>query len=80
MRTFVSTGTSWTRLDTLSDGWDAFRAIAVPGDINASPTHQDDIVVAAPDGGYMYLGTPGGELASGRYTVKEYLGNLVHLF
>lgn len=81
MRTWTSTGSSWRQTSATSTGWDAYRSLAVPGDVNGTSSRQDDPVGVNPAGtGHLYLGTSGGGLSNGHHTLDEYLGNLPYVF
>lgn len=81
MRTWTSTGSAWSQTSATSTGWDRYRTVAVPGDVNGTSSRQDDPVAVTPGGtGHLYLGTSGGGLAGGKITLDEYLGGLRHLF
>ena len=76
MRTWTSTGTGWTQTSHLSEGWDAFSKIAVPGTANGGS--QDDVVAVPESGtGRLYRGRAGGGITSTYSTISEYLGSLV---
>lgn len=80
MRTLTSTGTGWKSTSTYSQGWNSYRAVTAPGDIN-NTTYRDDVVGVLPDGtGHTYFGTEGGGTTSYHREIDEYLGGLVHVF
>lgn len=81
MRTWTSTGSAWKQASATSVGWDRYRTIAVPGDVNGTSTKQDDVVTVTPGGvGRLRLGTSGGGVSTSSVSIKEPLGNLTHLF
>ncbi|MFJ6133097.1 FG-GAP-like repeat-containing protein [Janibacter terrae] len=81
MRTWTSQGTSWSQTAATSTGWDTYRTVLVPGDVNGSSTHQDDIVAVLPSGrGRVWYGATGGGHTSSYHVLSEGLGNLPFLF
>lgn len=81
MRTWTSTGSAWRQTSATSLGWDRYRAIAVPGDVNGTSTKQDDVAAVTPGGsGHLRLGTSGGGVNAGPASIDEPLGGLTHLF
>ncbi len=81
MRTWTSTGTRWKQTSETSLGWNAYRAVAVPGDVNGSSLRQDDIVAVPQAGpGKVFMGTKGGGQTSTYRSTREDLGGLVRVF
>lgn len=81
MRTWTSTGSAWRQTSATSLGWDDYRTVAVPGDVNGASSKQDDVVVPTSSGsGRTYLGAKGGGLANGFRGVTEPLGGLPYIF
>ncbi|WP_162786898.1 FG-GAP-like repeat-containing protein [Janibacter anophelis] len=78
MRTWTSSrGTSWHQASATSLGWNQYRTVTVPGDINSTGEGQDDIVGVLPSGeGRSFFGYAGGGHTTYHRTISEYLGNL----
>lgn len=81
MRTFTSTSTSWAQASATTLGWNAYRTVAVPGDVNGSSTQQDDVIGVTPSGsGRLFYGQKGGSQDTGYRSLTEYLGGLEYIF
>lgn len=78
MRTWTSTGTGWRQTSHVSEGWNAFPKIAVPGTANGGS--QDDVVAVTNSGtGRLYRGRAGGGMTSTYSTISEHLGGLINI-
>ncbi|GAA8845137.1 hypothetical protein DUHN55_15380 [Helicobacter pylori] len=81
MRTWTSTGTSWKQTSATSTGWNTYRFVASPGDVNASSTKQDDVVAVTSSGtGRLLYAATGGGMGNGYHTLTEHLGGLPTVF